>query len=121
MRHEYKPINIEIGGQIRMRREAIRLSRDAFSERVGVTPRFIADIECGRVGVSLTTLRKVCEVLGASADDILWSDRATAQSSAERLAIMLSGVSPQLLPALEKSIRDQIALLDMAQNSPPIS
>lgn len=69
---EKKAINIEVGENIRLYREKAGYSRERLSELMGVSPRFIADVETGFAGVSLTTLKKICEVLGVSADRLLW-------------------------------------------------
>ena len=95
--------------------ERAHLTRVAFAEQVGITPRFVADIECGRVGASLTTLKRACEVLGASADEILWGEASAAKSAGEHLAAMLAGVDPELLPILEESIRTQVRLVAAAK------
>lgn len=81
MRRVYKQINLDVGARLRACRERAHLTREAFAEQVGITPRFVADIECGRVGASLTTLKRACEVLGASADEILWGEASAAKSA----------------------------------------
>ena len=69
-----KEINITVGQNIRFYREKAGLNREKFAELIGVSPRFLADCELGFVGISLTTLKKICEVLGVSADNILWKN-----------------------------------------------
>lgn len=115
MRRVYKQINLDVGARLRACRERAHLTREAFAEQVGITPRFVADIECGRVGASLTTLTRACEVLGASADEILWGEASAAKSAGEHLAAMLAGVDPELLPILEESIRTQVRLVAAAK------
>lgn len=115
MRRIYKQINLDVGARLRACREHMGLSREAFAEQVGITPRFVADIECGRVGASLTTLKRACEVLGISADAVLWGSAAPAKSTGEHLAAMLAGVDPALLPLIEESIRTQVRLIAAAK------
>ena len=117
MRRVYKQINLDVGARLRACRERAHLTREAFAEQVGITPRFVADIECGRVGASLTTLKRACEVLGASADEILWGEASAAKSAGEHLAAMLAGVDPELLPILEESIRTQVRLVAAAKKA----
>ena len=69
-----KAINILIGEKIRFYREGAGYSREAFAELVGVSTRFIADVETGFVGVSLTNLKRICEILGVSSDRLLWEE-----------------------------------------------
>ena len=71
-----KPINIQIGANIRKYRELNGFSREVLAEKLGVSPRFVANIEVGAVGISLSTLKRTCEVLGISADRLLWDDAA---------------------------------------------
>ncbi len=40
---------------------------------MGITPRFLADAETGFVGVSITNLKRICEILGISSDRLLWN------------------------------------------------
>ena len=71
---ERKPINIQIGANIRKYRELCGYSREILAEKLGISPRFVANIEVGAVGVSPTTIKRACEVLGISADRLLWDD-----------------------------------------------
>lgn len=45
-----------IGKRIRCERERVRMTREYLSEQIDVTPRFLADVERGYVGVSVPTL-----------------------------------------------------------------
>lgn len=107
--------NIEIGGRIRTARDDAGLTRDAVAEYVGVSPRFIADLECGRAGASVSTLRKLCEAIGVSANFILWGDGSTAKCASEEIASMLIGVDEELLPMVVESVRSQVQLVKAAQ------
>ena len=59
---ERKPINIQIGANIRKYRELCGYSREILAEKLGISPRFVANIEVGAVGVS--------------PDRLLWDDEA---------------------------------------------
>ncbi len=72
-----KEINITVGQNIRFYREKAGLNREKLSELIGVSPRFLADCELGFVGISLTTLKKICEVLGVSADKVKIKKKST--------------------------------------------
>lgn len=71
-----KPINVQIGANIRKYRELNGFSREVLAEKLSISPRFVANIEVGAVGISLSTLKRTCEVLGISADRLLWDDEA---------------------------------------------
>ncbi len=61
-----------IGARIRKQRENLGYTREAFSEKLDVTPKFCSDIELGIKGMSVTTLSKISVVLGLSVDYILY-------------------------------------------------
>lgn len=65
----------EMGKRIRERREFLNMNRETLSEKLGVSPQFIADIEYGNKGVSLRKLYLLCQALEVSADYILAGER----------------------------------------------
>ena len=69
---EKKPINIEIGQNVKQSREAAGLTQEDFAELVGLGVKHISAIECGAVGLSLSTLKRFCSVLSVSADALLF-------------------------------------------------
>lgn len=66
-----KDINIILGERIKERRKDECLTREQLAEKINVSVRFLADVEGGKVGVSLSTLRTLCDVLDSSADYLL--------------------------------------------------
>ena len=81
-----KEINVIVGENIRFYRESFGYTREKLSELIDVSPRFLYDTEMGRVGVSITTLKKLCEVLGISADRLLWSREEKISQDESRTA-----------------------------------
>ncbi len=69
---EKKTINVEVGANIKTMRERNGLTQEQLSECVGIGVKSLSAIERGTVGVSLTTLRKICEELSVSADALLF-------------------------------------------------
>ena len=69
-----KEENIRIGAQIRKARRNHGYTQEQLSELIGVTPQYLSDLERGRVGTSITTLRRICSVLHVSSDFILFSE-----------------------------------------------
>lgn len=102
-----KPINIEIGKNIRKYREQCGYSREQLAEKIEVSPRFIANVEVGAVGVSPSTIKRVCEVLGVSADSILW-EGANDFSIDERL----KHVPKEYLPYIHQLLTTQIEMIE---------
>lgn len=72
---EKKDINIEIGNRIKKAREAAGLTQDRFAELIGMGTKNVSAIERGAVGVSLSSLQKICQVLSISGDDILFEKK----------------------------------------------
>lgn len=107
---EKKPVNIEVGENVRQYREKAGYSRERFSELMGVSPRFIADVETGFAGVSLTTLKKLCEVLGVSADRLLWKQAPTALGMDKQA----SHLSPEYVELIQGLIQKQLEVIAMA-------
>ena len=63
-----KELNEVIGGRIRAYRESMGMSREAFSELVGISPQFLAEAENGKKGLSAESIYKVCSKSKMSAD-----------------------------------------------------
>lgn len=63
-----KELNVEIGGRIRAYRESLGMTRETFSEQVGISPQFLAEAEKGTKGLSAESIYKICKNGGMSAD-----------------------------------------------------
>lgn len=68
---EKKDINVQVGLQVRRAREAAGLTQERFAELVGISPQNVSCVERGLAGVSLTVLRRMCEILSVSSDTLL--------------------------------------------------
>lgn len=66
-----KEINIILGQNIRARRSTLMISREKLAEKIDVSPRFLADVESGKVGVSIETLKLLATNLNCSTDFLL--------------------------------------------------
>jgi len=64
-------INTSLGLKVKNLRTKRKITREALAERVGVSSRFLADVESGKVGVSLSTLVSICGELAVSSDYLL--------------------------------------------------
>ena len=71
---EKKEINIQIGERIKIARERVKLTQEQLAEYVDVSSQYISDAERGVVGVSLSTLKKICIVLQVSSDELLFGN-----------------------------------------------
>ncbi|MBQ8798560.1 MAG: helix-turn-helix transcriptional regulator [Lachnospiraceae bacterium] len=63
-----KELNEAIGGRIRAYRESLGMNRESFSEQVGLSPQFLAEVENGKKGLSAESIYKICSSSELSAD-----------------------------------------------------
>ena len=62
--------NLIFGGNVKREREKAGYTQECFSEMIDMTPNNLSAVERGVAGVSLKSLRRICEVLKVSADDL---------------------------------------------------
>ena len=90
---EKKEINVRIGNQIRIAREAAGLTQDRFAELVSLATKNVSDIERGVVGVSIGSLIRICQTLSISSDSILFGEEIEndVHGISDRLSKLPSG------------------------------
>ncbi|MBS6534030.1 MAG: helix-turn-helix transcriptional regulator [Oscillospiraceae bacterium] len=115
MRQMYKPENIEIGGRIRSAREALGMTRDEFAEAVGISSQFASDLERGRMGASVETICRICQVLGITTDQLLLGGQPEPGITAQQVESLLRGVAPCYYPHLLAILREEIKLINLAE------
>lgn len=103
---EKKLINIEIGKNIRIYREKSGYSREKLAELVGITPRFLADVETGFVGISLTNLKKICEILSISTDRLILKNKNYLE-----LDEKISHIDEKYIHYIEEIIQKQLEII----------
>ncbi len=91
-----------IGERIRKQREYLGYTREAFAEKLDVTPKFCSDIELGLKGMSIDTLCKISQILMLSTDYILFGEKYSATSPTGN---MLRLCPAEKLPYLEDIIK----------------
>lgn len=109
MQHK-KEINIEIGRRVQEVREKRGLTQEKFAELLEVGVQHVSKMERGVTGMSLTTLKNICEILNVSADYLLLGIGSTQESDwlsqhlhtlpTEQAVLVERGIT-QLLQALE--------------------
>ena len=67
-----KDLNVLVGSNIKREREKAGFTQDQFSELLGIGSKSLSSIERGVVGVSLTTLLRICDILHISANVLLY-------------------------------------------------
>lgn len=95
--------------RIRKAREDLGYTREKFAEKLDVSVSYLAELERGRTGISVKMLVKVCNVLGLSADYVLFgNDR---QEDAQRLDA-IHRIDEKYLPLLDRVVTELLALSD---------
>ncbi len=103
-----KQINIDVGYRIKIYREQAGLTQEKFSELIDLETKTISVIECGNVGISLTTLKKICEVLGISADELLFE--TLPENNVDNINSKLKRLSSEQFKIIDDIIKNLIKL-----------
>ena len=93
--------------RIRKAREDMGYTREKFAEKLDVSVSYLAELERGRTGISVKLLTKVCNVLGLSADYVLFG--AEREEDALR-ADAIRRVDKKYLPLLDKVIAELLSI-----------
>lgn len=96
--------------RIRQAREDMGYTREKFAEKLDVSVSYLAELERGRTGISVKMLVKVCNVLGLSADYVLFGAERTEDSV--RLDA-IHRIDPKYLSLLDKMIAELLAISDL--------
>lgn len=87
-----KEINVIVGANIKREREKAGYTQDQFSEMLGIGSKSLSSVERGVVGVSLTTLLKICDLLHVSTNVILLEE--THKNDLEGILAQLERLDP---------------------------
>jgi transcriptional regulator with XRE-family HTH domain len=77
----------QIGARVRALRQARGLTQEALAEALGVQPTAVTRFETGAVGLSLTTLCELAEVLGVPAGFLVGDEGPGGLGGEERLLL----------------------------------
>ena len=99
--------NKAVGRRLRLRRDALGITRDKLAEAIDVKPKFVQDIEYGNKGMSTETLARLSEVLGLTTDYILKGIVDEEGQDIERQA-----VKNNILGSLKVYDNDQLKIMD---------
>ena len=93
--------------RIRKAREEQGYTRERFAEKLDVSVSYLAELERGRTGISVKMLVKVCNLLGLSADYVLFG---TERKEDELRLDAIHRISSKYLPLLDKTIGELLVL-----------
>lgn len=100
--------------RIRKAREDAGYTREKFAELLDVSVSYMAEVERGRTGISVKMLVKICNVLGLSADYVLFGN--TREADGLRLD-RINHIDSRYLPLLDGVITQLLALNESPQNA----
>lgn len=87
-------VNREIGLRLRSLREEKSLTRERLAEYADISVQFLADIETGRKGMTVQTLRKLATSLHCSTDAIVFGGAVKSENHTASLAHTLLSLTP---------------------------
>jgi transcriptional regulator with XRE-family HTH domain len=90
---EKKDINVFVGHNLQIAREAAGLTQERLAELVGLGVKHISAIERGVVGLSLETMKRICTALSITSDSLLFGPRdfhSDMDELADRLRLLSS-------------------------------
>ena len=93
--------------RIRRAREKLGYTREQFAEKLDVSVSYLAELERGRTGISVKLLVKVCDVLGLSADYVLFGNERDADTL---LLDKIHRIDDKYVPLLDKMITELLAI-----------
>ena len=99
--------------RIRQAREQQGYTREQFAEKLDVSVSYLAELERGRTGISVKMLVKVCDLLGLSADYVLFGEE---RSSDSLLLDKIHRVDGRYIPLLNK-VLNELLVLSKEENS----
>jgi transcriptional regulator with XRE-family HTH domain len=103
---EKKELNILVGNNIKREREKAGLTQDQFSEMLGIGSKSLSAIERGVVGISLTTLLKICDTLSVSTNTIL--KEKCEKNNIQNITDQLERLTPSQLEIAEDMLHKLI-------------
>ena len=93
-----------IGERIKYLRENSNYTRDAFAEKVGISAKFLYEIEMGRKGFSAETLVKIAQAVSVSSDYVMLGCEAENKATDDIMEILTS-LNPQQLEQVREILK----------------
>ena len=106
--------NIEVGQRITELRKKRNYTREKLAEFADISVQFLADIEKGRKGMTVNTLRKIAATLNVSTDYIV--NGITPSMPHDDLAVMLASMSDDARKHAEKLLMVYAEALNHAKS-----
>ena len=108
-----KDLNVLVGANIKREREKVGYTQDQFSELLSMEPKSLSSVERGVVGVSLTTLLKICEILHISPNVLLLEQ--SQKNNTDSIVSQLERLSPEQFGIVSDVITDLLKAFSLNQ------
>jgi len=92
-----------VGNNLRKYRLQLKLTQDELAEKTGISTPFLANLERGSKGMSIYSLRELCEKLGISADQLLFDHEPN--NNIKNIEMLLKDQPEHVILAAEKLVR----------------
>ncbi|MDE7390013.1 MAG: helix-turn-helix domain-containing protein [Lachnospiraceae bacterium] len=102
-----KEINKILGERVKECRKNKGYTREAFAETISVSTRFLADVESGKVGVSISTLKNMALELNVMSDYLIGI--SSAENSED---LIRNGIISKIKLIDSKYLKDIDTILD---------
>ena len=96
------PEKVDMGRRFREAREKKNWTREQLAERAELSVPFLADLELGNTGVRLDRFQKLCKILDADANYILFGK---TQMPEETITALLRDRDEKTLRIVENTVR----------------
>lgn len=100
-----------IGSNIKREREKAGLTQEVLSERINLDVKTLSKIERGKVGISITTLNQICNVLCVSSSVIL--NRPSIGADIRGLAEQLEALTPGQFTLVEDTVKNILKAFEL--------
>jgi transcriptional regulator with XRE-family HTH domain len=107
----------KIGSNIRAARMRADLTQEEMSEKIGVTPQYLSDLERGLVGTSIPTLIRICTDLNVSADFILFGNSKDSGNASSTLIEKIQRLPKYKADMVERTVNILLEAMDMEPGS----
>lgn len=109
MKKQDRSLHIAVGNRLKQHRSRSRITTEQLAEQIDVTPRYLQDVEKGKVGLSLTTIANISKVLEISSDSLLFDEPAGIDA-------MLRGLDREKVEFIEDLVRLQLKIFQFDNN-----
>ena len=90
---EKQKIDVLVGSNIKRERLKAGYTQEEFSEMIGIGTKSLSAVERGTVGVSLSTLLRICNVLSISSNSLLFEN--TPKNDVQAISERLEHLTPE--------------------------